>query len=183
MSQLFVSSGGAAGPTVPTSFVTDDGTATPAANTLTIIAEDVTDDNLNGIQTNGQTAATVKIQLTNRQTATGQTTTTGTTNLLTFDCATAGAVNGTYIFKIQAAAFDSTNTQGNGYEITGVVRTDGSTTATLVGTPDKIVNEETTAADLNLVVSGNNAIVQATGVAATTIDYTVLLEYVYVATP
>jgi len=184
MSQYWLSVGGGGTPTIPTSFVTDvGGPAVPAANVLDLLGASSTDNNPNGIQTDGATAATVKVELTNRQVGTVQTTDATPTAVITFDCATAGATNGVYTFSILACAFDSTNTQANGYQIVGTVRTDGSTTATLVGTPDKIVNEETTSADFNLVVSGNNAIVQATGVAATTINWNAQLEYIYQATP
>lgn len=146
----------------------DAGIATPAANNLNILTNDSTANNANGIQT---TAAgdTVTIQLTNRLQGSGSTVGAVTNDLVTFDL---GATPATYIFEYQIIAFESGTPSGAGYSLFGTVRTDGAS-ATVIGTPDKIVNEEAAlnAANVNLVASGNNAILRVTGVAALTINW------------
>lgn len=84
-------------------------------------------------------------------------------------------------FDIFIAGFNVTDTLGVGYEIFGTVRTTGGA-AVLVGVPDKIANEEggSVAADANLVVSGNNAIVRVTGIAGKTINWRAALRSVTV---
>jgi hypothetical protein len=69
---------------------------------------------------------------------------------------------------------------GDGYFISGSSRTDG-TTAYLCGTPDKIVNEEFgDTADANMIVSGNNVIIQVTGIAGKTHHWRTLATYIEV---
>ena len=180
MSQYFLQVAGGT-PSIPTQFTADDATfATPAGNNLNITSVDVTANNLNGVRTTAGTDTFV-IQLTNRQTGSAAVTGVTTGDIITFAC---GSVAGTYFFKIECAAFESTGPSGAGYEITGTVRTDGAA-ATVIGTPDKIINEDAALSDsdMNLVVSSNNAIVRATGVMSLTITYTALLTYVFQATP
>ena len=185
MSQIYKNStGGSIPPTVATSYVTQDGTAVPAANVLLVDGFDSTENNDNGIITKGGVVGTgtsneVDVVVTNRIRGTVTTTNATLTTLSSFAC---GATPGVYNFDIQIAAFDVTDTAGCGYFISGSVRTDGAT-ATLVGTPDKITNEEaaTVACDANLIVSGNNAIVQVTGIAAKTIHWKSLSQYIFVS--
>lgn len=86
-----------------------------------------------------------------------------------------------YRFEIYAVGFEATGPAAAGYSITGSIRTDGAT-ATLVGTPDKNNDEDASlaAADCNLVVSGNTAIVRATGVAALDINWRTSVQYISV---
>lgn len=93
-----------------------------------------------------------------------------------------GAAANTYTFDIQVSGFESTNPAAAGYQIFGTVRTTGAA-ATLVGTPDKVVNEESalTNAQASLIVSGNTAIVRVTGVAGLTITWNASLTYTAVA--
>jgi hypothetical protein len=169
-------------PIVPTSFTADDATiATPVANNLNLFSSDVTDDNANGIQTTAS-GATFSIELTNR--FGGNVTTTNATDddSVSLDL---GATPGVYTFDIQIAGFDVTDGQAVGYSIFGTVRTTGAA-AVLIGTPDKIVNEEVlpvniSAVNANLVVSGNLAVVRLSGIAATTINWRVLATYVFVS--
>lgn len=161
-------------PEVPTSFTTDSGVAVPAANNLNVLANDSTANNANGIQTTGA-GSTVTVQLTNRLQGSGSTVGAVTTDLVTFDL---GATPGTFIIDMSVAAFESTTPAGAGYNIFGTVRTTGAA-ATLVGTPDKIANEEAalTTCDANIVVSGNNAIVRVTGALGLTIQYNTVGYY------
>jgi len=100
--------------------------------------------------------------------------TTSTVGAVTGDVITIalGATPATYTLEARISGFESTTPAGCGYQIFGVVRTDGAA-ATLIGTPDVIVNEEAalTTADADLVVSGNNAIFRVTGVAGLTVNW------------
>lgn len=169
--------GSSSTPSVPTSFVTDSGTATPAANVINILANDVTTDNANGIQTDGS-GSTVTINLTNRFNGTGSTVGAVTTDLITFDLGASVAV---YAFRFQVASRDTTSGDGLGYNITSTFRTDGAS-ATRINTPFSEEDEDAslTASSINMVASGNNAILRATGSAGITLSWGVVGEYVKV---
>ena len=96
-------------------------------------------------------------------------------NVITFDLGSSAAV---YIMDIRLVAFDSGAAEGAGYNIFGTIRTDGAA-ATLVGTPDKIVNEEGAliAADANMVATGNNFQLQFTVPAGSTVSITSSAKY------
>ena len=160
-------------PAVPTSFVTQDGTAVPAANILIVDGVDSTENNSNGIITKGGVAGTgtsneVDIVLTNR--LKGGTSTVGavTTPMITFT----PSVIGTYAIECRISAYNTTSALGAGYSIFGTVRFDG-VNANLCGTPDKIVNEEgaMSAANVTLTVSGNNVLINGVGYAAQNINW------------
>ena len=163
-------------PDVPTSITTDDGVAVPVANNLNIFANDTTENNNNGIQTTGS-GATVTIEITNRLQAQGSTVGAVDTDLVTFDLR---ATPGTYTFDISVSGFESTTPAGCGYQIFGTVRTTGAA-ATLVGTPDRISNEEAalTACQAALQVSGNNAIIRVTGTAGLTVNFGTVALYTF----
>lgn len=185
MSQFFLGvTAGSLPPVVPTSFVTNNGTAIPSGNILIVLGIDSSINVDAGIITNGGSPATpnpneVDISLTNRIRGTVTTANATPTTLSTFAL---GATPGVYNFDIQIAGFDSMDTAGCGYFISGSVRTTGAS-AVVVGTPDKITNEEasTVACDANLIVSGNNAIVQVTGIAGKNIDWKSLSQYIFVS--
>lgn len=176
MSQIFGSVSGS--PSVATSYVTDNGTATPAANILNILGVDSTDNNNNGISTAAPGSSnTVTVILTNR--LQGEDSTVGAVNgdIVTFPL---GASAGTFTFDINISAFNSSTPLAAGYKIFGTVRTTGAA-ATLIGTPDKVVHEEgaLSAANADLVVSGNSAIIRVLGVAGLTINWGATATYVY----
>ena len=77
-----------------------------------------------------------------------------------------GSTAGTYQVDAMVAAFNGSTPAGGGYEVIGSVRTNG-TTATLIGTADQIFSLDTVLddTDVALAVSGNNLIIQVTGVA------------------
>lgn len=83
-----------------------------------------------------------------------------------------GATPATYAIEARISAFESTTPAGAGYQLFGSVRTTGAA-AVLIGTPDFVVNEEAAlvAADVDLVVAANNAIIRVTGVAGLTIHW------------
>lgn len=174
-------SSGPVPPDVPTSFVTDDGTAIPAVNILNVFGIDSTEDNNNGILTraNPNLGNTVDIVLTNRITGTVTTVNATPTIISTFPL---GAIPGVYTFDVQIAAYDVTDTAGVGYFIEGSIRTTGAA-GVVVGTPDKVINEEapTVTCDANLTVSGNNAVITVTGIAGKTINWRVLSIYIFVS--
>ena len=107
---------------------------------------------------------------------TGQTTGAVTDDLITLDL---GAVAGAYSVQVRVVGFESTTPAGCNYQIDGGARTTGAA-ATLIGQSQEL-NEEAalTSADVVLVVSGNDLIVRATGVAALTIDWRCSLQYVF----
>jgi hypothetical protein len=184
MSQIF----GPANSNPPGSneFVTDiNSPAVPAAGVLDVFGGSTSSGNVNGIQTSGSSGGNVlTIQLTNR--VIGSITTTNATPTTLAILALAG-VPAVYSFDMNIAALDTTDSLGAGYQLFGTVRSDGTNTY-LVGTPDKVKNEEGTLAgssiDVSILAGGlgsNNAIVQVTGVAATSIDWNMVGYYVAVS--
>lgn len=174
MSQIFKDlSAGPVPPTVATSYVTDvNSPAIPALNVLNVVGGSTTTFDIDGIRTDGSSGSnTLTIQLTNVVSGSGSTTGAVTSDIVTFSL---GATPGTFVFDLRVAAFESTTPAGAGYELFGSTRTTG-VAATLIGTPDKVVNEEAALAGANadIVVSGNNAIVRVTGVAALTLNWVV----------
>ena len=83
-----------------------------------------------------------------------------------------GATPTTYIVEAKIAGFESTTPAGCGYNIICTARTTGAA-ASLVGTQDKIVEEEAAlaACDVNFVVAANTLILRATGTAGLTINW------------
>lgn len=166
-------------PTVATSFVTDTNSpAVPAGNILDIFGDDTTTNNTNGLFTDGSSGSNViTIFLSNRLQGTATTADATPTTIITFPL---GATPATYLLDTEIAAFSSSIPAGATYNIFGGVRTDGAT-ATLIGTPDKIINEEAglAAANVTMTVSGNNAIIQVTGIASS-VNWRALSTYILV---
>lgn len=102
-----------------------------------------------------------------------------TADIITFPL---GATPGTYSIIANISAFEPTTPAGAQYFVVGAVRTDGAT-ATLIGIPDPTINEDIAliAADCTIVVSANNAIVRATGVALLTIDWKASINTLFVS--
>lgn len=179
MSQIYkqLTSGGPIPPEIPTSFVTDSGTAVPIANVLDVFGGSTTANNTNGIQTTGATNV-VTIQLTNRLTGTVTTSNATPTTVITFAL---GATPGVYTFAGDITAFDVTDTAGASYGITSGIRTTGAA-ATELGTQFNTNFEEAAmvTADVDVTVSGNNVIFQVTGIAAKTIDWDAFFTYRFV---
>lgn len=165
MSQIYKNTSST--PSVATSYVTDSGTAVPVANILNVLGA-------NGITTTGS-GNTLTVSMSNACETTGQTVGAVTTNIV---CISLGSTAGTYSFRINVSGFVSAGTDANdgiGYFFAGVARTDGAT-GTIIGTPDKFGFEDASllAADVNISISGNNIIVEVTGVAGDTIDWSAL---------
>ncbi len=182
MSQFFVdtSSAGPVPPFVATSYVTQNGTAVPAANILLVNGFDSIENNANGIITKGGVAGTgvaneVDVVITNR--TAGDTTTNGavTSAIITFTMpAVASVVN----FECKIAAFNSTSTLGAVYLIIAGARTDGATTSSL-NTADITTIEEgaMSGASVSFAVAGNTAIFNVTGYLAQNIRWSAVLTY------
>lgn len=167
-----------ASPAVPTSFVTNSGTAIPAANVITILASDSVANNDNGISTSGS-GSTVTILLNNRATGAVTTTDATPTTALTFSL---GATPGVYYIDGNITAFDVTDTAGGVYNFASGMRTTGAA-ATEIGTEFKDSFEEAamSASDFNIIASGNTAILQVVGIAGKTINWNVYLTFRFVS--
>jgi len=166
-------------PAVPTSFVTDvNSPSVPIANIENILGNDTSANNNNGIFTDGSSGSnTITVFISNRITGSVTTTDATPTTIASFSL---GATPAVFVFDIQISSFNLTDVNGDGYFISGSARTDGAT-ATLCGTPDKIINEEVAdAADANMIVSGNNVIIQATGIVGKTHHWRTVATYVEV---
>ena len=184
MSQIFKQvTAGVLPPVVPTSFTTQNGTAVPAANILIVNGNDSTENNANGIITKGGVVGTgtgneVDIIITNRLQGTVTTVGAATQTIVTFT----PTVAGTYAIEARVAAFNTTSTEGAGYSLFGTMRwsAGGGGTATLCGTPDKIVNEEGSmavpspnGANCTMTVSGGSVLINGVGYAVLAVDQTI----------
>lgn len=172
-------------PDVPTSFVTQNGTAVPAANILIVNALDSTENVDNGIITKGGvvgtgTANEVDVVITNRATGTVSTTDATITTILTLPL---GATPGVFYVYGNVQAFNVSTPAGAGYSFTGAFRTTGAGTAVELGTEyhDTFQEPVLTASDIFASVSGNNFILQIQGVVGLSINWNSLLEYRFVS--
>lgn len=91
-----------------------------------------------------------------------------------------GATPGTYTLEARVSGFEGTTPASAGFQIFGTVRTTGAA-AVLVGVPDVVSNAEIAlvASLASIVVSGNNAIIQVTGVAGLTVGWKADLQYTF----
>lgn len=175
------SSGGGSIPgNVPQIFVLDDGSAVPNANTLNVNGLSSSESNDNGILTraNPDLSENAEVVLTNRMIGTATTSGASTEDLVTFPLA---ATVTSYRLQFDVIGRETTTGDTVGYSVDGTVKTDGAT-ASLVATPfyDKDEDPSLIDAEIALVVSGNNAVLQVTGVAATAITYKAVGIYVAV---
>lgn len=183
MSQYFSNSAvGPVPPSVATSYQTQNGTATPAANVLIIDGFDSTENNSNGIITKGGvvgtgTANEVDIVLTNRIQGSTQTMDASTSPIMSFT----PTVIGTYALEARVAAYNTTSTIGAAYSVFVGVRFDG-VNSTLTGIADVIDNEEGAMSAANTTVSVAGAVVSFNGVgyALQTINWSSVGLYTFV---
>jgi hypothetical protein len=183
MSQVYLTAPVSSSPAVPTSFVTQDGTAVPVANVLIINGLDSTENNANGIITKGGvvgtgTANEVDVVITNRLQGSGSTVGAVTTQIATMPL---GATPGNYAFQVYASGYTTTGPAGTAYSIVSSIRTNGAT-ATLIATSDETFVEDASlaASDLQVDVSGNNVVINATGIVGITIDWNVVCTYIFI---
>lgn len=166
-------------PVVPTSFVTDDGTAIPAANVLNVNGVDSTENNDNGVLTraNPDLSDNLEIVLSNRVQGTTSTVGAATSTLITFT----PTVIGTYAFEIRIAGYNTTSSLGTGASLFGAIRFDG-VNSTVCDLFDEINNDEgaMSATDLAVIASGANMLLQVTGYGAENINWAAVGLYTFV---
>jgi|SRR5687767_4204442 len=188
MSQIYkqVTAGGLP-PVVPTTFDTQDGNAVPAANILLVNAYDSEENNANGITTKGGVAGgdppgtgsanEMDIYLTNRLQGTATTIGAATSTIITFT----PTVIGTYAFEFRLAAYNITSSLGSGASLFGAIRFDG-VNSNVCDLFDEINNDEgaMTATNLAVISSGADMLLQVTGYAAQTINWSAVGLYTFV---
>jgi len=174
MSQVFLGMSSSGTPQIPTSFVTDSGTAVPAANVLNVVTPG---SGTQGIMTSGA-GNTVTITLTDTTvTGTAQTVNAGTANIsVNIPVATSNSV---VSIRANLAGYAKTSGLAIGGELIGAVRNVGGV-LTVIGTPDLTRNNDGALATWNatLVTSGTNAQVQVQGVNTFTINWTAIIDSV-----
>lgn len=181
MSQIFKSSAsGPVPPQVPTSFVTDSGTAIPVANVLNVPGNTSTINNLHGIQTTGS-GNTMTVQLTNRVQGSASTTGASTNALITLPL---GATPGTYTIFVRVSGFEPTGPSSTSYFEYICAATNG-TTARIVssGDSDEVCLEDAAlnASDVLITASANNLVISALGVTGLNVDWNADGLYTFVS--
>lgn len=165
MSQFYVGGGGGGGGG-STTFVTDSGSAAPAANILNILGG-----------TGAETSAsgnTVTVTVSDLVEGTGTTIGAVTADLITFSLGAAAAV---YHIVADIAGYDITTPSGVTYEVINGIRTTGAA-ITFTGFDDLNAFEEVlTGCSAEFQSSGNNLIVRVTGSAGVTIRWKATLRY------
>jgi hypothetical protein len=93
-----------------------------------------------------------------------------------------GAVAGVYTVDVNVSAYNVTDIAAAGFSLFGTVKTNGAA-ATLVGVPDKIINNEAAmaTADVNLIVSANNLVIEVTGILAKSINWRSITFYTFIS--
>lgn len=180
MSQVFKSlTSGPVPPAVPTSFVTDvNSPSVPIANVENVFGGFVSANDADGIRTDGSSGSnTLTVQLTNRLQGTVQTVGAAAGDVITFT----PTVIGTYSLEYRTAAYNTTSSLGSGYSFFGAIRFDG-VNSFICDTFDEINNEEgaMSTVELEVVVSGANVILRATGYAAQTINWSSVALYTFI---
>lgn len=177
---ILSTSAGPVPPEVPTSFVTDNGTAIPVANVLNVLGRDVNTNNDNGIQTTADPNGgdNLYVELTNRNTGTVTTTDATPTTLMSVSL---GATPGVFIAEGNLLGYNTTDLAGGAYTFTGAAVTTGAA-ATEISVEEKDVFEQAAmaAADFDISVSGNNIVVTVTGIAGKTINWSGYFLYRFV---
>lgn len=145
-------------PTVPTSFITDSGTAIPAANVLNVVTPG---GGTQGISTSGA-GSTITITLTNSPLV-GTATTTGASSA-NINVNIPVPNNSVVSVRANIAGYDTTADLAIGGELLASAKNVAGV-VTIVGNPDRTKNNDILLNDATwtLIVSGTNAVVQVTG--------------------
>lgn len=181
MSQIFKAySGGSLPPTIPTSFLTENGTAIPSGNVLQIAADFIPGDFTAGITTQADPnlSNNLEVVLTNRLAGTATSTNGSTEELIGFSLGNTTAV---YRFSFSITGRDTVSGDGVGYTVDGSAKTNG-TTATIIATPliDNDEDPSLLTSSVALVATGNTISLRVTGVTGETIIYKAVGLYVRV---
>lgn len=164
--------------TTTITFTTDDtNVVSPdGAGNVNVLAAISSDFNFAELQTVGS-PGTNTVTVTQYNTITGALSVMGGTTANIIDFAL-GGTDAAYIMDIFLVCANTANLQGAGYNIFGSIRTVAGA-ATLMGTPDKIVNEDAlmVTGDANMVASGNNFQLQYTAPAGLNVDVTAFVKY------
>lgn len=180
MSQAGSNNGSGGGGGGLTTVINNTGTTTVTASQISILGDDTTADNANGITTTGSTSVTT-ILLTNRLQGSGISAAGSTENVITFALA---ATPTAYRFEFMVAA-RSTGGAASGQGATYSVRAGAKTTgavASIISVPDIDSDEDVglTGCSCAFVASANNVILQFTGQATDTIIVSSVGHYVQV---
>lgn len=187
MSQFYTGvTAGSLPPTVPTSFTTNNGTATPLANNIIIHGISSSSNNANGIISNGGVVGTgiqneVDIALTNR--ITGSTMTSdGAGQTQTFSNFNLGSTPGTYIFTIDVVAYNITDAISASYKVFLSRRTNGAA-AFGVGSDWFVDFDEGNMLNVTVTAQtvGNTFQISVTGLAGKVIDWLSVATYTFVS--
>lgn len=184
MSQIYkaITSSTPLPPAIPTSFVTQNGTAVPAANILIVNAIDSIENNDNGIIAKGGVVGTgtsnkVDIALTNRTKVTSTTSDgagqTKTVNIFT------PAVSTGITFIVSVTGYDSANNEIAGGEIIGLATTSSLGVVLIVGSNDTFDDASAglAATDWNIVTDGTQIQIEFVGIAGRTINWSAIFTY------
>jgi hypothetical protein len=184
MSQIIknLASSGPLPPQIATSYVTDDGTAIPAANILNVNGSSTINDTVDGIETFAvpNNSNNLLIALTNRFDGTTFTIGIGTSTIMTLPL-TSGAGNLSYRFQAEIVGRDTASGNTVGYTIFGSAKTNG-TTASIVETPYQDIDQDSAlfTSSLSIVASGNSILFNVTGTLGFFISYRGLGTYIVV---
>jgi hypothetical protein len=171
-------SSGPVPPQVPTSFVTDSGTAIPVTNILNVVTPG---SGTQGISTSGS-GNTLTITLTETGYTGTITTSDGLGQTRNLNVNVPIPTNSTLSFRANIAAYDAPNGLGGGGEIVCSVKNVGGT-CSLCGNPDVTINRDSALAGITFtaIISGTNVLIRVTGVATHTIDWKGYIDVVSVS--
>lgn len=179
---IISTSSGPVPPTVATSYVTDDGTAIPAANILNVNGIDSTTNNANGIftQADPNGSNNLRVVLSNRIQITATTSDgAGQTQAVTLFTPTDDTA---ITFSALIIGYDAPNNVAAGGSQQGVARKTGGA-VTIVGTNDSLDESDAAlnAVDWDVIATGADLQGQFVGIAGRTITWT--MTFTYTQTP
>jgi hypothetical protein len=189
MSQIIKNNSGGGPPVaVQTTFLTDydsafnfGGITTTVLNQENVFGGFSAVDNDNGIATraNPDGGQNLFVILTNRVFGVGTTVGASTITLITVPL---GIALASYRFQVEVVGIDTVSGDSVGYTVFGSVKTDG-VTASVVETPYTDVDQDPSLVDATIafVSSGNNGLLQVTGVVGRTITYKAVGTYIVVS--
>ena len=180
MSQFYQGvTAGSLPPSVPTEFVTDDGTAVPAGNILNVNGIDSTENNSNGIFTraNPDLSDNLEIILSNRSRVTS-TTSDGAGQSQTVNVFTPPVSTG-ITFVVSIVGYDSANNEVAGGELVGIATCSSLGVVLIVGTNDTFDESSAglIASDWDVITDGTQVQIRFTGVAGRSIAWSAVFVY------